>query len=103
MTPCVPTHSSTASAPMRAVSSRTRTGPDTYFTGEVKGYGQYQGDAPARIGGATVAFAPGARTAWHTHPLGQTLFISGRHLDGKGVGRGLSLGRLRPRISHRWA
>jgi 4-carboxymuconolactone decarboxylase len=39
----------------------------------------YRGDEPALIGGGTVAFSAGARTAWHTHPLGQTLFIiSGR-------------------------
>ncbi|PKA44538.1 carboxymuconolactone decarboxylase family protein (plasmid) [Rhizobium sullae] len=46
-----------------------------HFTGEVETSGFYQGDAPARIGGATVSFSAGARTAWHTHPLGQTLFI----------------------------
>lgn len=68
-------------------------GPDAYFTGEVKVYGHYQGDAPARIGGATVAFAPGARTAWHTHPLGQTLFISeGRGLVQKDGGPVLKVG-----------
>ena len=49
------------------------------FTGDVRVTSRYQSDAPARIGGAVVAFAAGARTAWHTHPLGQTLFIiSGR-------------------------
>ena len=54
-------------------------GPTDYFTGEVQVSGNYSGDAPARIGGATVSFAAGARTAWHTHPLGQTLYIvSGR-------------------------
>jgi 4-carboxymuconolactone decarboxylase len=53
--------------------------PDAYFTGSVEISGKYQADAPARIGGATVSFSAGARTAWHTHPLGQTLFIvSGR-------------------------
>lgn len=53
--------------------------PDEYFTGSVQISGRYQSDAPARIGGATVSFSAGARTAWHTHPLGQTLFIvSGR-------------------------
>ncbi|MGH6859680.1 MAG: (R)-mandelonitrile lyase [Phyllobacterium sp.] len=53
--------------------------PEDYFTGDVRLSGRYQGDKPARIGGATVAFSAGARTAWHTHPLGQTLFIvSGR-------------------------
>ena len=54
-------------------------GPAEYFTGEVRISGRFQSDPPARIGGATVAFSPGARTAWHTHPLGQTLHIaSGR-------------------------
>ncbi|MDX0767293.1 cupin domain-containing protein [Sinorhizobium medicae] len=55
--------------------------PEEYFTGTVQISGRYQADAPARIGGATVSFSAGARTAWHTHPLGQTLFIvSGRGL-----------------------
>ena len=36
----------------------------------------FQRHAPARIGGATVTFEPGARTAWHTHPLGQTLIVT---------------------------
>ncbi|NTF34205.1 carboxymuconolactone decarboxylase family protein [Rhizobium skierniewicense] len=53
--------------------------PAEYFTGSVRISGRYQAEAPARIGGATVSFSAGARTAWHTHPLGQTLFIvSGR-------------------------
>lgn len=53
--------------------------PAEYFTGSVHISARYQADAPARIGGATVSFSAGARTAWHTHPLGQTLFIvSGR-------------------------
>ena len=38
--------------------------------------GLFKGDAPARIGGGTVTFEPGARTAWHTHPLGQTLIVT---------------------------
>jgi len=42
-------------------------GPADYFTGA--------GSAPARINGATVTFEPSARTAWHTHPLGQTLIV----------------------------
>ncbi len=53
--------------------------PPEYFTGDVQISGRYQADAPACIGGATVSFAPGARTAWHTHPLGQTLFIVSGH------------------------
>lgn len=53
--------------------------PLEYFTGAVQISGRFQADAPARIGGATVSFSAGARTAWHTHPLGQTLFVvSGR-------------------------
>ncbi|MFG1402461.1 (R)-mandelonitrile lyase [Xanthobacter sediminis] len=56
----------------------TEGSPD-YFTGQVRIFGRYQGDAPARISGALVAFSAGARTAWHIHPLGQTLYIvSGR-------------------------
>jgi len=54
--------------------------PVEYFTGDVEISSLYQGDAPARIGGATVSFPAGARTAWHTHPLGQTLFV----ISGKG-------------------
>ena len=36
----------------------------------------FAGEDPARVGGATVTFEPGARTAWHTHPLGQTLIVT---------------------------
>jgi quercetin dioxygenase-like cupin family protein len=50
-------------------------GPAEYFTGTVRIDGRFQADAPARLGGATVTFEPGARTAWHTHPLGQTLIV----------------------------
>ncbi|TCM58111.1 4-carboxymuconolactone decarboxylase [Rhizobium sp. PP-F2F-G48] len=54
-------------------------GPDAYFTGDVQISAPYKGTDPARISGATVSFPAGARTAWHTHPLGQTLYIvSGR-------------------------
>ena len=54
-------------------------GPAEYFTGTVRIDAPFAGDEPARIGGATVTFEPGARTAWHTHPLGQTLIVtSGR-------------------------
>ena len=51
-------------------------GPADYFTGAVELKGRFQREAPARIGGASVSFAPGARTAWHTHPLGQTLIVT---------------------------
>lgn len=51
-------------------------GPADYFTGSVRVESRFQRDAPARIGGAFVTFEPGARTAWHTHPLGQTLIVT---------------------------
>lgn len=46
------------------------------FTGTVRVDGLFKGDLPARIGGGTVTFEPGARTAWHSHPLGQTLIVT---------------------------
>src|SRR5690349_7252526 len=51
-------------------------GPAEYFTGTVRIDSRFQGSAPARVGGAIVTFEPGARTAWHTHPLGQTLIVT---------------------------
>jgi quercetin dioxygenase-like cupin family protein len=51
-------------------------GPADWFTGAVRIDSRFQRKAPARIGGATVTFEPGARTAWHTHPLGQTLLVT---------------------------
>ncbi|MEK1930499.1 MAG: cupin domain-containing protein [Pararhizobium sp.] len=50
-------------------------GPAEYFTGTVRIDAPFKATAPARVGGATVTFEPGARTAWHTHPLGQTLLV----------------------------
>src|SRR5947208_16637482 len=51
-------------------------GPEEYFTGSVRIDSPFQGSAPARAGGAIVTFEPGARTAWHWHPLGQTLIVT---------------------------
>src|SRR3954462_14201089 len=51
------------------------TGPADWFTGTVRIDPLFQGHVPARAAGASVTFEPGARTAWHTHPLGQTLII----------------------------
>jgi quercetin dioxygenase-like cupin family protein len=51
-------------------------GPEENFTGDVRVEGRFQAEAPARIGGGTVTFEPGARTAWHSHPLGQTLIVT---------------------------
>ena len=54
----------------------SRKGPPETFTGSVRIDSPFQGEAPARAGGAIVTFEPGARTAWHTHPLGQTLIVT---------------------------
>jgi quercetin dioxygenase-like cupin family protein len=51
-------------------------GPAEYFTGTVRVDPLFQAPAPARVSGAAVTFEPGARTAWHTHPLGQTLIVT---------------------------
>ena len=50
--------------------------PTNYFTGTVRLDAPFQGNEPARVSGATVTFEPGARTNWHTHPLGQTLIVT---------------------------
>ena len=51
-------------------------GPGDWFTGAVRIDPLFQRNTPARVGGANVTFEPGARTAWHTHPLGQTLIVT---------------------------
>lgn len=51
-------------------------GPEDWFTGAVRLDQPFQAEGPARVGGAIVTFEPGARTAWHTHPLGQTLIVT---------------------------
>jgi quercetin dioxygenase-like cupin family protein len=51
-------------------------GPSDYFTGTVRVDPLFTAPDPARIAGANVTFEPGARTAWHTHPLGQTLIVT---------------------------
>jgi quercetin dioxygenase-like cupin family protein len=55
-------------------SQPSRAGSTEYFSGVVRIDPLFQ--APARVGGGSVTFEPGARTAWHTHPLGQTLIIT---------------------------
>ncbi|WP_199634954.1 cupin domain-containing protein [Serratia sp. PAMC26656] len=60
----------------RSGSLPSRPGPEDYFTGHVRIDAPFAGTEPARVGGATVTFEPGARTAWHTHPLGQTLIVT---------------------------
>lgn len=51
-------------------------GPEEWFTGTVRIDPLFMPTEPARTGGAYVTFEPGSRTAWHTHPLGQTLIIT---------------------------
>jgi quercetin dioxygenase-like cupin family protein len=51
-------------------------GPADWFTGAVRIDPLVQAPDPARVQGASVTFEPGARTAWHTHPLGQTLIVT---------------------------
>jgi quercetin dioxygenase-like cupin family protein len=50
--------------------------PADYFTGNVRVDPLVEAPDPARVRGANVTFEPGARTAWHTHPLGQTLIVT---------------------------
>ncbi|HUS34459.1 MAG TPA: cupin domain-containing protein [Verrucomicrobiae bacterium] len=60
---------------IRAGSRPSMKGPADWFTGTVRIDPLFQPREPSRAAGATVTFEPGARTAWHTHPLGQTLII----------------------------
>lgn len=61
---------------IRSGSQPSAKGPAEYFTGAVRVDMPFKATAPARVGGAIVTFEPGARTAWHTHPLGQTLIVT---------------------------
>ncbi len=60
----------------RVSSQPSKKGPADWFTGAVRIDPLFQPSAPARAAAASVTFEPGARTAWHTHPLGQTLIIT---------------------------
>ncbi|HXL68470.1 MAG TPA: cupin domain-containing protein, partial [Xanthobacteraceae bacterium] len=64
----------------------TQRGPADYFTGTIWRETIIEAPAPARLQSGRVSFEPGARTAWHTHPLGQTLYVLA------GVGRAQSAG-----------
>src|ERR1700685_2834321 len=70
----------------RSGSQASTKGPAEYFTGTVRIDPLFQVKDPARAVGNSVTFAPGARTAWHTHPLGQTLIVTA------GLGRAQRLG-----------
>jgi len=60
----------------RSGSQPSNKGPADWFTGTVRIDPLFQANPPARAFGASVTFEPGARTAWHTHPLGQTLIVT---------------------------
>jgi quercetin dioxygenase-like cupin family protein len=60
----------------RSGSQPSRKGPAEYFTGAVRIDPLFQAAEPARAAGVSVTFEPGARTAWHTHPLGQSLVVT---------------------------
>jgi quercetin dioxygenase-like cupin family protein len=78
----------------RAGTQASTTGPADWFTGRVRIDPLFQSSPPARVAAAIVTFEPGARTNWHTHPLGQTLFVL------SGVGRfqqeGSAVEEIRP-------
>lgn len=61
---------------IRAGSRPSGKGPGDWFTGTVRIDPLFNPHAPERVQGAAVTFEPGARTAWHTHPLGQTLIVT---------------------------
>ena len=65
----------------KAGSRASKKGPSEWFTGAVRVDPLFQAPEPARVTGGSVTFEPGARTNWHTHPLGQTLIVTA------GVGR----------------
>jgi len=69
-------------------------GPEEWFTGEVWIDAIARGQDPSRINVSMVHFSPGARTAWHSHTLGQTLFVT----EGRGLvqSRGERIAELRP-------
>jgi quercetin dioxygenase-like cupin family protein len=80
-------------------SFETTTAPGEWFTGTVYIDTITTPSAPSRLGAASVHFTPGARTAWHTHPFGQTIYVT----EGVGVcqRRGGPIEAIRPsRAAH---
>ena len=79
----------------RSGSQPSGKGTADYFTGPVRVDPLFQAPDPARVSGASVTFEPGARTAWHTHPLGQTLIITfGRGWVQVGAARSRKFGQV---------
>jgi len=60
----------------RSGSASSNEGPAEYFTGTVRIDPLFQAEEPGRVSGLYITFEPGARTAWHTHPAGQTLIVT---------------------------
>ena len=71
----------------RCGSQPSSQGSAEYFTGTVRVDPLFQAHDPARAAGASVTFEPGARTAWHTHPLGQTLIVTAAAWRSAGAAR----------------
>ena len=78
----------------RSGSQPSGKGPADWFTGTVRIDPLFQPTPPARAVGASVTFEPGARTAWHTHPLGQTLIVTAG--GGLAQREGGPVGQIRP-------
>lgn len=84
---CAPNAASAAETPSSAIeitrsgSKPSSAGPAQHFSGAVRVDSAFRASAPGRASGGIVSFAPGARSAWHVHPLGQTLIVT------SGVGR----------------
>jgi len=74
--PTAPSENSQTISITRNGSQPSTKGSIEYFTGAVRIDSRFQRSDPARVGGGIVTFEPGARTAWHTHPLGQTLIVT---------------------------
>ena len=60
----------------KAGSTPSNPGPEDYFSGTVRIDPMFAAEDPGRVSGSHVTFEPGARTAWHTHPAGQTLIVT---------------------------
>ena len=78
----------------RSGSQPSGPGSADWFTGTVRLDPLFEPPAPARVRGARVTFEPGARTAWHTHPLGQTLIVTAG--CGRAQREGGSVEQIRP-------
>ncbi|OOY03301.1 cupin domain-containing protein [Thioclava sp. F28-4] len=61
---------------IRSGTNASMQGPEDWFTGTVRVDPLFQAEEPGRTSGSHVTFEPGARTAWHTHPAGQTLIVT---------------------------